>query len=215
MQIKMEEQNDQLKALSEIRSLMESSSKFLSLSGLSGIFAGCFGLLGALAAYLFLNLGVFSSDYYQYIGSGSSFNVPILLFFIVDALTVLLLAQIVGIYFTSRNARKKGQPIWDITVKKLLLNLFIPLITGGLFCFVLLFHHLVYLIAPVMLIFYGLALINASKFTFTMVRYLGLSEILLGLIACFFVGYGLLFWALGFGVLHIVYGALMYNKYER
>jgi hypothetical protein len=89
------------------------------------------------------------------------------------------------------------------------------LITGGLFCFALLFHHLVYLIAPVMLIFYGLALINASKFTFTMVRYLGLSEIALGLISCFFIGYGLLFWALGFGLLHIVYGALMYNKYER
>jgi hypothetical protein len=211
----MEEQNDQLKTLSEIRSLMESSTRFLSLSGLSGIFAGCFGLLGAMAAYLFLNLELFSSDYYQYIGSGSSFNIPVLLFFIVDAVTVLVLALIVGTYFTSRNARKKGQPIWDITVKKLLINLSIPLLTGGLFCLVLLFHHLVYLIAPMMLIFYGLALINASKFTFTMVRYLGLSEILLGLIACFFVGYGLLFWALGFGVLHIIYGALMYNKYER
>ena len=80
---------------------------------------------------------------------------------------------------------------------------------------VLLFHHVVFLIAPVMLIFYGIALISASKFTFTMVRYLGLSEILLGLMACFFVGYGLLFWAVGFGVLHIIYGALMYNKYER
>ncbi|MEI6853226.1 MAG: hypothetical protein WCL06_10300 [Bacteroidota bacterium] len=215
MQIEMEEQNDQLKALSEIRSLMESSTRFLSLSGLSGIFAGCFGLLGAVAAFLFLNLGLFSNDYYHYISSSSSYNMPALLFFIADALTVLLLALLVGTYFTSRNARKKGQPIWDITVKKLLLNLLIPLITGGLFCFVLLFHHLVYLIAPVMLIFYGLALVNASKFTFTMVKYLGLSEILLGIIACFFIGYGLLFWALGFGVLHIIYGALMYNKYER
>jgi hypothetical protein len=211
----MEEQNDHLKTLTEIRSLMETSTRFLSLSGLSGVFAGSFALLGAIAAYLFLNLGLCSDNYYIFILGNNGFNVSALIFFIVDALSVLTLAIVFGLYFTARNARKKGQPIWNQTVKKLVINLFIPLITGGLFCLALLFHHTVYFIAPSMLIFYGLALINASKFTFSMVRYLGLSELLLGLAACFFIGYGILFWALGFGVLHIVYGMLMYNKYER
>ena len=211
----MEEQNDHLKTLTEIRSLMDNSTRFLSLSGLSGVFAGSFALLGVFAAYFFLNLGLGSNNYYGYISGNSGFNLPILLFYIADALTVLFLALIFGFYFTARNARKKGQAIWSVPMKKLLINLFIPLVTGGIFCMVLLFHHVVFLIAPVMLIFYGIALISASKFTFTMVRYLGLSEILLGLMACFFVGYGLLFWAVGFGVLHIIYGALMYNKYER
>ncbi len=211
----MEQQNDHLKTLSEIRSLMESSTRFLSLSGLSGVFAGSFALLGAFAAYMFLNLGLFSDDYYIHISSGSNFNAEVLMFFIADALSVLALAITFVIIFTARNARKSGQPIWNNTVKKLLVNLFIPLLTCGIFCFALLFHHLVYLIAPVMLLFYGLALVNASKYTFRMIRYLGFCEILLGLTACFCIGYGILFWALGFGVLHILYGILMYFKYER
>jgi len=211
----MEEQNDHLKTLTEIRTLMETSTRFLSLSGLSGIFAGSFALVGAVAAYFFLNLGLGSDNYFSFIFSNNRFNISTLMFFISDALSVLLLALLFGYYFTARNARKKGQPIWNKTVKKLVINLFIPLIAGGIFCLALLFHHTVYLIAPCMLIFYGLALINASKFTFSVVRYLGLSEMLLGLAACYMIGYGLLFWALGFGVLHIVYGIVMYNKYER
>ncbi len=211
----MEEQNDHLKTLTEIRSLMETSTRFLSLSGLSGVFAGSFALIGAAAAYVFLNLDLGSDNYFNYIFANNSFNISTLMFFVSDAISVLILAILFGFYFTARNARKKGQPIWNQTVKKLVINLFIPLIAGGIFCLALLFHHTVYLIAPSMLIFYGMALINASKFTFSMVRYLGLSEIILGLTACFFIGYGLLFWALGFGVLHIIYGIVMYNKYER
>jgi hypothetical protein len=95
------------------------------------------------------------------------------------------------------------------------INLAIPLAVGGIFCAILLYHGIVYLMAPAMLIFYGLALVNGSKYTLTDIRYLGLSEIVLGVFAAFFIGYGLLAWAIGFGVLHIVYGTLMYYKYER
>ncbi|MGE5429024.1 MAG: hypothetical protein ACM3O8_14110, partial [Methylococcaceae bacterium] len=66
-----------------------------------------------------------------------------------------------------------------------------------------------------MLIFYGLALVNAGKFTLSEVHYLGITEIVLGLMAAVFINWGLLFWALGFGVMHIVYGMMMYYKYER
>jgi hypothetical protein len=99
--------------------------------------------------------------------------------------------------------------------KLTIINLFIPLFVGGVFCMILLSHHLIYLIAPTTLLFYGLALFNAGKYTLKEVRYLGLTEMLLGLFASYYAGYGLLFWALGFGILHIIYGTVMYFKYER
>ena len=122
---------------------------------------------------------------------------------------------VVGLILTWRSAKKNGQTIWDATAKRMLINLMIPLVTGGFFCMILLMHGLIGLVAPVTLIFYGLALINGSKYTLDDIRYLGICEIILGLLASIFIGYGLLFWAIGFGVLHIVYGMLMYNKYER
>jgi hypothetical protein len=131
-----------------------------------------------------------------------------------DAVIVLALALFFGIYFTTRKARKNGLKVWDHTAQRMVINLFIPLIAGGIFCLTLLYHHLIFLLAPATLIFYGLALINASKYTFNEIRVLGISEIILGLMAAFFIGYGLLFWAVGFGVLHIFYGLMMYYRYE-
>lgn len=199
---------------------MERSTRFISLSGLTGVFAGAVALLGALAVYVYQrefffsryqNQGVFLPEELM---SGSELT-NFIVFSFVDAFVVLVLALSFGVFFTTRNARRKGLPFWDATVKRMLINLFIPLVAGGVFCLILLYHHLIYLIAPSTLIFYGLALINASKFTLNDVRYLGICEIILGLVAMVFIGYGLVFWAVGFGVLHIVYGLAMYIKYER
>jgi hypothetical protein len=90
-----------------------------------------------------------------------------------------------------------------------------PLVTGGLLILILISRSYYGIITPATLIFYGLALVSASNFTFADVKYLGLLEIALGLIAACFPGYGLLFWAIGFGVLHIIYGSMMYLKYDR
>jgi hypothetical protein len=94
------------------------------------------------------------------------------------------------------------------------LSLAIPLVTGGIFILIMLNSGHFGLAAPACLIFYGLALIQASTNTVDEIRYLGYSEILLGLISAMLPGYGLIFWSLGFGVLHIVYGAIMHNKYD-
>ena len=104
--------------------------------------------------------------------------------------------------------------VWDSTARRMVISLFVPLATGGIFCLILLYHHLVFLMAPSTLLFYGLALINASKYTLHEARVLGISEVILGLMAAWLVGYGLLFWAIGFGVLHIFYGLMMYFRYE-
>jgi len=216
----MDQQNEHLKNLQEIRSIMERSSRFISLSGLSGVFAGLTALAGALAVYIYKQdffLGRYNNGgilLNQDLISGSELG-HFIKFLLIDGAITLLLAIMFGIIFTMRNAKKKGLPIWDGLTKRLLINLFIPLIAGGVFALTLLFHHLVFLVAPVTLIFYGLALINASKFTLNEIFYLGLCEIALGLIAAVFVGYGLIFWAIGFGILHIIYGTSMYFKYER
>ena len=204
-------QDTHLRDLSEIRSLMERSSLFLSLSGLSGIFAGVFALIGAFVAYRFMegHPESLSSPNSQ---QGSSFYT----FFAVDFGLVLLASLAGAVVMSVRGARKKGLQVWDNTSRRMLVNLFIPLGAGGLFCGILLLHA-PQLIAAATLIFYGLSLLNASKYTLPDMRTLGLMEIVLGLLCGFFAGSvnSLLFWSLGFGVLHIVYGAVLYNKYER
>lgn len=206
-----------LDTLQEIRSLMERSSRFISLSGLSGVIAGSLALFGAFMAYLYLGITPFDQQhtYYVSLEGANKWGMNYITFFLVDASVVLIAALGVGIFFTTRKARQKGQKIWDALTRRLLINLCIPLVAGGIFCLALFFHGYNGLIAPSTLIFYGLALVNASKYTLNDVRYLGISEIILGLISIFLLGYGLEFWAIGFGVLHIIYGTLMYFKYER
>ena len=207
---------EQLENLHEIRNLMEKSSRFLSLSGLSGVFAGIIALIGAAVAFFYLDFDqrYFDINRYFYNKMFLKLNHSVA-FLIMDALLILILALTAGIYFTTRKAKKKGLKVWDRTAKRMLVNLFIPLIAGGFFCLILLYHNIFFLVAPCTLLFYGVALLNASKYTLPDIRYLGISEIALGLIGSVFVGYGLVIWAVGFGVLHIIYGTVMYLKYEK
>lgn len=195
--------------LRDIRDIMNRSSRFISLSGLSGISAGIFALMGAFAAYKAVYVHQGQLDYDAI--SISSESITKLM--VIGALT-LLCALGAGILFTKRTTEKKQQKLWDYQTRRLLINLAIPLLTGGVICLILLFQGLLGLIAPLTLVFYGLSLVNASKYTLSEVRSLGLAEIVLGLIGMHFIGLGLLFWALGFGVLHIIYGVVMQVKYK-
>jgi hypothetical protein len=193
----------QIEDLKEIRNLMEKSSRFLSLSGMSGIIAGIAALLGAAYAWWFIS----NIEMLNYAVN------PILILFI-DALVIFIIALFAGVYFSWRKAIKQGVPFWGKTSKRLLINFLIPLVTGGIFCLFLIYHGYYLMIIPATLIFYGLALVNASKFTYADTYYFGLSEIILGLLASFFNGYGIWFWGIGFGVLHILYGIVIYFKYD-
>ena len=216
----MTDKEEQLGHLSEIRNLMEKSSRFLSLSGLSGIFAGIYALVGAYLVYS--DFGILSSgssrvSYSEFISidSGSDSVVQKLQSLFIIGAVVLVLSLVTGYFFTNRKAKKQKLNMWDNTAKRMVVSLFVPLIAGGVFCLMLIKHGSVGLVAPATLIFYGLALLNASKYTFNDIKYLGVLEIILGLISAYYIGRGLLFWAIGFGVLHIVYGTVMYFKYEK
>ena len=211
----MKHQNDQLASLQDIRSMMERSTKFVSLSGLSGISIGVIALIGATIAYAFL-LDDAGRNYFDPVhGTTGPLESETIIFLLMDAFAVLFLSFTVGYYFTGRKAQKFKQKLLEGVAKRMLGNMLIPLLTGGLICTIFLFYGMVFMLAPLTLIFYGLALLNGSYYTLGEIKYLGISEIILGLVSLLFLGYGLLFWAIGFGVLHIAYGIYMYNKYDR
>lgn len=196
--------------LSVIRSMMERSSRFISLSGLSGVAAGLIALLGgSYALYLVHKEG---RGYLSHTAMAYSTGFFTQLFIL--AIVILVLAVAAATYFTVRKSKKAKLQIWTTATRQLLSSLLVPLFIGGVACLALLFHGQTQLMAPATLIFYGLALMSASKFTFQEVYYLGLLESILGLISCFLVGYGLIFWIIGFGLLHIAYGVLMQRKYR-
>lgn len=216
----MENNEQHLEALKDIRQMMKQSNRFLSLSGLSGIFAGIYALVGAfLGGKLIRN---FSANGYHYsdVESRSSAQNEyghLVLNCILICGAVLALSILTALYFSGKKAKRNGYKLFDHTAWRLLINMLIPLAAGGIFCISMLYHgrSFILLVSPAMLIFYGLALVNGSKYTLHDIRYLGCLQIALGLVACFYIGYGLLFWAIGFGVLHIIYGAMMWFKYDR
>ncbi len=208
-----QQQYDYRGDLKEIRSMMEKSSKFISLSGLSGISAGIVALAGAASAWWYIQNNLISTGRDGRIVTTVSLHD--LAFLLIDGAIVLFLALALAIYFALRKSRLQNLPVWSKAAEFTLINLLIPLASGGIFCLILFYYELYLLIAPATLVFYGLALVNAGSFTLKEIRYLGLTEIVLGLIAMIVTGYSLLFWAAGFGVLHIIYGAVMYYRYER
>jgi hypothetical protein len=202
-----------LQEISDIKRIMERSSRFISLSGLSGIAAGLCALTGAYFANNIID------DYYIGYNSGSGYSDEdfrvLIIKLLVLAAIVLAAALIFAFIFTWRRAKKNRLPIWDLTARKLMWNVLIPLIAGGLFVLAMLQYSQWHFVAPACLIFYGLALVNGSKYTLSEIRYLGYLEIVLGLINTQFINAGLYFWAIGFGVLHIIYGIIMWWKYEK
>ena len=195
-----------LKDISEIKNLMNKSSRFISLSGLSGILAGIYALIGAAITYYLVT----THSYGTLILDGWVFNTVMFILFMIAFLSV-----ITGIFLTTRKAKKNGEKIWDNSSRRLLFNFLIPLVVGGLYCIIILSQGKYGQTGGLMLIFYGLALVNASKYSIGDIKYLGFIEIVLGLIATLDPGNGFWLWVIGFGIMHIVYGTWMHFKYDR
>jgi hypothetical protein len=212
------ERDESLEAITDIKRIMEKSSRFISLSGLSGVSAGVCALIGAWIAWPF---AYGTREQFIDVPAGMSlafvesyYNVFNLWLFWI-AIGTFVAAFTSAFFFTWLRSKKEGFPIWGKTARRLVINVSIPMVTGAIFLGMLVHYAAVEFVVPGCLIFYGLGLVNASKYTLEEIRYLGYSEILLGIISLFFIGYGLFIWAFGFGVLHIVYGIYMWWKYER
>ena len=197
---------DYLRDISEIKQLMNKSSKFISLSGLSGILAGIYALIGAGFAYWLVKQN--GNGYL--ILEGETFYLVLIDFVLVGVLSIGT-----AIYLTTKKAKKNNQKIWDSLTQRLLTSFIIPLLAGGIYIIIILNQQRYGQTGALMLLFYGLALLSASKYTLGDVKYLGYTQILIGLVSAILPGYGFWFWVLGFGIMHIVYGTVMYFKYDK
>ena len=195
--------------LKEIKDIMNRSSRFISLSGLSGISAGITALIGAYVAYKLVFVG---GDYLSF--GSVSLSTEQFYMLIITACGKISVSIGLVIYLTTQETKKRNQKIWDQQTKRILINLAIPLLAGGIISLMFLVRGYVGVVLPMTMIFYGMALVNVSKYTLNELRSLGLSEILLGLLALQFVSYGLIIWSIGFGILHIVYGFIVKMKYK-
>lgn len=200
----MKNERDFIQDIAEIRSMMERSSKFLSLSGLAGVMSGIYALSGA---YVANSVFGFNPDKIVYPTMGMEV--------ILLAITVLVLAVGTAIVLSYNKANKRGEKAWNATSRRMIVNMTVPLVAGGILIVILFLKGFTGLIAPLTLLFYGLALYSASKFTYEDVKFLGLIQMGLGLTGAWFIAYSLLLWAIGFGVAHIGYGIYMHFKYER
>ncbi len=194
---KKEQYIDEIKA---IKQMMEQSSRFLSLSGLSGILIGIYALIGAYIANLAFHSGLEITDLIKKM--------------LGLALIVLLISLATVLILTYRKTVSDGYKVWNKGTRLMILNLAVPLITGGVLTTVFLMKGYYGSIAASLLVFYGLALINAAKYTRQEIYYMGLCQIILGIIAAFIPNQSILLWAFGFGFVHILYGTIMHFRYD-
>ncbi|GGX21198.1 hypothetical protein [Aquimarina muelleri] len=200
------QKEEYLKDITQIKDMMNKSSRFFSLSGLSGIMAGIYALIGAVIAYYLVSI----SGREYLILDGKIFN-----YILIDLVIVATLSIVTAIFLSVKKAKKNDEKLWNGTSKRLLIAFLTPLLTGGIYIIIKITSDHYGLTGSLMLIFYGLALVNASKYTIGNVKYLGYIEIVLGLICAIYPGYGFWFWVFGFGIMHILYGSLIYFKHDR
>jgi hypothetical protein len=205
----MIKEKDYTRDIAEIRTMMERSSKFMSLSGWAGIMAGIYAIAGALIAWK-----VFGFNPDELLYKNPNPGTPFLNVLILSGV-ILALAISTAIADSWRKARKRGENAWNALSRRLLINMAVPLIAGGVLILILISDGLIGLVPPMTLVFYGLALYNAGNFTYKEVRMLGIVQIALGLISCYFIEYEMLIWTIGFGLAHMVYGVYMHYQYER
>lgn len=208
----MKKQQDYIQDIADVRSMMERSSKFLSLSGLAGVLAGMYALAGAYIAYFIVHFRPVDMLYERSAIGLTAVNMTQLLG---TAMLVLLLAVGSAIFLSYRKSRKSREKFWNSSARQLLSSMMVPLVTGGLVMLILFDKGLLGWLAPISMVFYGLSLYTAGKFTYGEVKSLGLLQILLGLLGCFWVEFGILLWAIGFGLLHIIYGIYIHYRHER
>lgn len=201
--------------LKEIRKMMETSSKFISLSGLSGVFAGLTALLGAWLASGQIKTFQQKWLYYEFQNRLEEGYNQLSFRLLLIAVGTFVLAVLGALFFTWLKARKQQTKLWTKLSVRMVISLAVPLVMGGLFIIALWIHGYPELIAPLTLLVYGMGLLNASKYVHADLKFLALGQMALGILSLFYLNNGILFWSIGFGAFHILYGLFMYIKYDR
>jgi len=196
-----------LEDISQIKNLMAESSKFLVFTtGLSGLFSGLFAIAGITYIYFLAEGKV--NDIQELVTNYKS-TIAIVL------VVTLAFSTLITFLLTKRNAKSNGQNPWNPIAKKMVFNFYSVGILGGIYVLILFFQEKYEFIVELMLIFYGMALLNGSKYTFDQVKFLAYIQIALGLICSLYPTHDFWFWIVGFGFVNLIYGGIMYFGYGK
>lgn len=210
------ENKEALDTLNEIKDLMAKSSKFGSVSGGSVLIIGLLASIVAAGAWLLL-LPHIGAAWLPERYSGMLINSPQRTL-IASAVAVGLLAVSMAVvsFGTYRKiVRRQGRFVFDQTVRRPLAHFCVPMAAGGALCLALLLQGHYGLTSSMMLVFYGLSLLNSSHYTLKPIAWLGYAELALGIADCYIVTHAILFWWLGFGLMHILLGVYILIKGNR
>ena len=155
-----------LESVFEIKELMEKSSKFISVSGIAAILAGIYALAGAYIATQVITSDMYLSDTLKLMA--------------IIAMAVLAAAAVTAGILSYCKSQKMGQKFFSRLTYRALWNFSLPMLTGGVLCISILMHEYYDILASVMLLFYGLALVNVSKFTYSSIVWVRLCFHLFG-----------------------------------
>ena len=196
---------DYLKDISEIKNMMNKSSRFNSLSGISGIATGIYAIIGSLIGYQYVtknNIEISNLDRFHFS----------LLF--ADLVLIIFLSLITSLIITRRKVKVDGISSGSILTKKMLSNFLIILIPSTIYVLILILNHDFVGAGSLMLFFYGASLINASHNTLEEIKTLGLIEIVLGILIILIPAFAFWIWLIGAGIIHVIFGLYMYFKHE-
>ncbi|MCK5678224.1 MAG: hypothetical protein KAH72_07085 [Flavobacteriaceae bacterium] len=165
----------------------------------SFIFSGIYSLIGIFIA---------SKLIHGYKYSEEGINLLPINFFEFLLIVFAFLIFLISILTTYILARKNNTKI----SKNQILHFFIPLILGSIILFILLNKGYYRLVPSVLLISYGIALLNVNRLVKVNLLFLALSEIIIGIVTYYTENRELLLLAIGFGFFPILYGIYFSKK---
>ncbi|HUA84306.1 MAG TPA: hypothetical protein VMB85_10640 [Bryobacteraceae bacterium] len=129
-----------------------------------------------------------------------------------------VLAIIIGILAMWRKAAMAGKPLWSAPARKFLFSFAPPLIVGAALTIVLWRAGAATAIPGVWLMLYGTGVVTGGAFSVPIVPVMGVCFLIEGAVAMFMPAAWSVPWndvwlALGFGGLHIVFGAIIARRY--
>lgn len=210
------EEKEVRQTLNDIREMMSKSSRFQSVSGWSIIIVGLYAAVASAMAAAVIGVGDWLPGFenlHRYANLNTPSRIRTAALIAIGLLALSLLT--VFVFAIVKSKRHHLRFALDKRMMQMLLDFFVPLAAGGLLSMALVMQGHYGLTSSIMLLFYGLALINCSHYTYPVLRYLGYAELLIGVVDCFTMSHALLFWFLGFSVMHILFGIVYVLMFER
>jgi len=194
-------QDQALRALADIRAVIDRTTRYSTFSALSGFIAGSAALIGSGGC----------GAYRRFVGTqpGAGLN------FVMVWSAVLAIAALAQIVLTTLKARQRGEAVWTPIARTAFASMLGPGLAGLAGSAIFVQTGRFDMLAGLWLLFYGCGLWAVSFFAPLFLRVLGVGYMILGLYAWLKPEMAALWLGLGFGVLHFVFGAVVLARYQK